>query len=387
MTTPTRPGTHIVSTDGGPVTISIGPYPGVAMLIVHPDGTITNGAGVAIGGSGGVTSLNTLIGALTLAAGSNITLTPVGSTITIAASGGASGVTSLNTLLGALTIAAGSGITVTPSGGDTLTIASSGGSGDFKADGSVPATGDFDMAQNGIIGVEYIALTGTDPAYTSTFIEVNDQYNLVVGFDVRVPSNIAAIENTYIGSEAGHGHGANPQKGCTGIGANALEGNTFGDDCTMVGRSAMVAGSGPRNTGIGARSFGDSGLNNVSGFDNSGIGYHCFPDLLSGAHNVAAGKDAGGGVTTGGKNIFIGEASATTGPTISNQIAIGYGATTAAAGDIAIGAFGSSLSGLIGGNGVPVNASHPDGTFYFRFDGTVGSNIYKAVAGVWAAIL
>ncbi len=41
---------------------------------------------------------------------------------------GSSGVTSLNTLTGALTLAAGSGITITPSGGDTLTIASTGGS-------------------------------------------------------------------------------------------------------------------------------------------------------------------------------------------------------------------------------------------------------------------
>lgn len=43
--------------------------------------------------------------------------------------GGGSGVTSLNTLSGALTLAAGSNITITPSGGNTLTIASTGGSG------------------------------------------------------------------------------------------------------------------------------------------------------------------------------------------------------------------------------------------------------------------
>src|SRR5258705_10150405 len=45
----------------------------------------------AVGAGGGVTSLNTLTGAITLAAGSNITLTPVGNTITIASSGGAPG--------------------------------------------------------------------------------------------------------------------------------------------------------------------------------------------------------------------------------------------------------------------------------------------------------
>lgn len=40
------------------------------------------------GGGGGVTSLNTLTGDITLAAGSNITLTPSGNTITIASTGG-----------------------------------------------------------------------------------------------------------------------------------------------------------------------------------------------------------------------------------------------------------------------------------------------------------
>lgn len=40
------------------------------------------------GGGGGVTSLNTLTGAVTLAAGTNITLTPVGNTITIDSAGG-----------------------------------------------------------------------------------------------------------------------------------------------------------------------------------------------------------------------------------------------------------------------------------------------------------
>lgn len=44
-------------------------------------------------------------------------------------SGSGSGVSSLNTLTGALTLAAGANITITPSGGNTLTIASSGGGG------------------------------------------------------------------------------------------------------------------------------------------------------------------------------------------------------------------------------------------------------------------
>ncbi len=42
---------------------------------------------------------------------------------------------------------------------------------------------------------------------------------------------------------------------------------------------------------------------------------------------------------------------------------------------------------IYGGFGVPSNASGANGDFYFRSDGTVGSNIYKKAAGLWAAIL
>jgi hypothetical protein len=41
--------------------------------------------------TGLVTSINTLTGAVTLAAGANVTLTPVGNTITIASTGGGGG--------------------------------------------------------------------------------------------------------------------------------------------------------------------------------------------------------------------------------------------------------------------------------------------------------
>lgn len=47
-------------------------------------------------GSGGVISLNGLTGALTLAAGANITITPSGNTLTIAATGGGGGIASIN---------------------------------------------------------------------------------------------------------------------------------------------------------------------------------------------------------------------------------------------------------------------------------------------------
>lgn len=84
---------------------------------------ISTGAPCGGGGGGGVTSLNSLIGAVTLAAGANITLTPSGNTISIAATtSGGSGctggcVTSINGLQNAVTaVSTSPGLTITPSG-------------------------------------------------------------------------------------------------------------------------------------------------------------------------------------------------------------------------------------------------------------------------------
>lgn len=63
---------------------------GVALLVLAAHAQSTGGTGVPGSGAGaGVTSLNTLTGGLTLAAGSNITITPSGgNTLTIAATAG-----------------------------------------------------------------------------------------------------------------------------------------------------------------------------------------------------------------------------------------------------------------------------------------------------------
>ena len=81
-----------------------------------------------------VESVNGLSGNVTVAAGANVTVTPSGNTLTIAATGsGGTPVQSLNGLNGNLTIAAGANVTVTPSG-TTLTVAATGGPG-----GALPA--------------------------------------------------------------------------------------------------------------------------------------------------------------------------------------------------------------------------------------------------------
>ena len=79
-------------------------------------------------GTGTVKTVNNLTGAVTLAPGNNVTITPSGNTLTIAATGGGgtAGVSSVNNVTGAVNLVAGSNVSITPSG-QNITIAASGG--------------------------------------------------------------------------------------------------------------------------------------------------------------------------------------------------------------------------------------------------------------------
>lgn len=81
-------------------------------------------------GSGQVlTSLNNLHDAVTLNAGSNISITPNGNALTISASGGSNGVASVNSITGAVTLAASGGATINTNGNMITINAGAGGGG------------------------------------------------------------------------------------------------------------------------------------------------------------------------------------------------------------------------------------------------------------------
>jgi len=120
-----------------------------------------NNAGNWVGGLSSANVVNrimvggaTLTGNVSITSGSNITLTPSGSTLTIASSGGGGGgggVTGIvvggATLTGSVSLTAGSNITLTPSG-STITIAST-------ASGGVGPTGPAGTVEvvDGILGI------------------------------------------------------------------------------------------------------------------------------------------------------------------------------------------------------------------------------------------
>jgi hypothetical protein len=228
------------------------------------------------GGTAGVTSLNGLTGALTLTPGSGISITPSGSSISIAytGGGGAGGITSVthdasltgagtgasplaiangqvvrsvNGLHDALTLAAGMNVTITPSG-STLTIASSGGGGGGL---TLPFSGSSNTTQTSFA----VSNTGGGPA-----IEADSN---ATGFGP--PTNSFAIKAVSTGTTGtgvyGSTHGTSGEGGYTGVwgdshDATAVTGTSFSDRGVLgitssASAVAAVEGLNRAPTGLG----------------------------------------------------------------------------------------------------------------------------------------
>lgn len=152
--------------------------------------TIGDIIALAPGGSSSVQSLNTLVGALKLIAGTDIDITTNGvDEITISSNPSASGVESLNTLAGQLDIVAGNaGINVTTNASNQILISATAVGGNYLED--VFVTGG--VAQLGVIlTIPEGAVSLTDDfANTAKIIEVSFPSTLTSTSDMSFRSNL-----------------------------------------------------------------------------------------------------------------------------------------------------------------------------------------------------
>jgi len=143
-------------------------------------------------GAGGVTTLNTLSGAVTISAGSNITLTPSGNNISIASSGGGGGVSSFNSQTGSITISGTGGTTVSNVGTAFTINSSAGGSGTVTSVSVVSA--------NGFAGT--VATATTTPAITMSTTVSGILFGNGTSVAAAIPSNFPILNQNTTGNAA-----------------------------------------------------------------------------------------------------------------------------------------------------------------------------------------
>lgn len=267
VTTTLGPGFILIYPQGGA-------QPTVSTLNYVAGQTIANAAVVPLGAGGGVTIIAGV-------SGTDLIIDTNGYYAPQAA------VTTVNGLSGAVTLAAGPNVSITPAG-NTLTI------GTNATSSNTPSTIVWRDA-TGFFSASTLSLTGNLllPATTSG-----------VGSVMQGGSRILhtfGTENVFVGTQAGNvsmtGSGQN-----TGVGHNALTFNQSGVGNTAVGRGALwITTTGSNNTAVGLQAL----QNNEAGGLNTAIGtFALFNNAGSG--NIALGFSAGSNFTVGQNNIAIG---------------------------------------------------------------------------------
>jgi hypothetical protein len=130
----------------------------------------------------------------------------------------------------------------------------------------------------------------TASGYYALYENVSGLYNTASGFSALYYNN--GSYNTASGAEALEGFRAGPTETSgsynTGIGLQALYGNTSGNDNTASGAEALLMnGSGSQNTAVGANAL----ENNGTGGNNIAIGFNAGMSLSTGSNNIDIGND------------------------------------------------------------------------------------------------
>lgn len=318
-----------------------------AVVPLSPDGSVSVAFGVSGGDlvldtngyyaiAPGVTSLNALIGDVTLLPGANVTLTPAGNNLTISATGGPGG--------------------QLPPGASGQTLRSNGTAwipnDALTSDGvNVTVAGKLEM--------------GISPRATAGSLDFlhgdSATGNVGLGFD-SLPVGASGISNTAYGTSSLTALSSGAEN--TGVGSGALNSNSTGGANSAVGSAALSA--------------------NTSGNFNTAMGFFSLRSNTTASYNTAIGRGTLFLNTTGASNVAIGDmamASNTSGPT---NVAVGSGAlqnNTVGSGNVALGS-AAGLNVVSGSNNVFLSHQGVAGDNGVVRIGTAGSQTATFIAGI-----
>ncbi len=209
----------------------------------------------------------------------------------------------------------------------------------------------------GHVGVGYQALKALTTGY----------YNSAVGYQA-LAANTSGAYNTAAGYQALTANTLGGQN--TVVGTSALVSNTTGGANTAVGVSSLAGNNGGDNTAVGVLSLSAP---NLTGNENTAIGFGSLWLATSGSNNVGLGSTTGYYLTSGSNNTFLGYmAGMPQGDgAISNASAIGANATVAQSNAMVLGGTGANAVN------VGIGTTAPDTTLQVFGDikvGTAGTN-------------
>lgn len=164
--------------------------------------------------------------------------------------GAGGGVSSLNTLTGALTLAAGTGISITPSGGNILTITNTGGVDSlWQIGGGVDSLMDKRSTSSNGDGSFTAGNNSTNSAVSGIVIgnNINVTHNFVIAIGESALNNSTGIGGVAIGQHAGDGNTGNT---LLALNDGAADGNS-GDHVTALGEFSAINNTGDNVIAVG----------------------------------------------------------------------------------------------------------------------------------------
>ena len=240
-------------------------------------------------------------------------------------------VNTINSLSADVTLAAGSNVTITPSG-QTLTIGATGA-------GLPSGTANQTLRHDGSNWVASSALqnNGTDVSLLGN-LNVQSSFRIIRGGSHYLHGT---GNNNFLGSGAGNFTATGNFNNAVGV--FALKALTSGLSNTVIGDNALAnLTNGSGNTAVGAQALGL----NVTGSQNTAVGLQAL-NKTTGNNNIGLGIGAGSNNTGGFGNIYIGNSAGTAISTGSNNILIGNAGFNNESGQIRIGTVEAITSGTV----------------------------------------